>query len=424
MTAVTENFDEAEREALRAEGHERIARLPKYSDPPEEDWEPPSEIPNGFAARAPRPAGRDFVVEMLDHIAIGDEPPDLVKGLLPLGPTFGVVHGAPKSLKSFLLMHMGLVIASERDFCGRKVQGGAVVYITSEGIRGVRRRLIAMRQASNLEGHNVPFLLVSTMPNLGEGTADREALRAAIETALRVHGVDKPIRLIVVDTLRRAMPGKSENEQKDVSIVVDNLESIARHFGALVLAVHHSPRSDDRRGSGSNAIDAAADVMWSVTREEGSPRAIATVVRFKDGEEGDAWSFELQQREIGTASDGSPISSCHVEIIEQPNRKSDGAKPARAQPSPKQRRVYDIVVEAIAAEGLVGADGEAAPKGTRAVTRETAKRFAKQKGWWDSTDKNTEKSSNSNWNARLNELAGKSFLGLTETCVWIAAKPA
>jgi hypothetical protein len=336
---------------------------------------------------------------------------------LPVGPALGVVFGPPKSLKSFLLTHVGLHIAADRPFCGRDVQGGAVAYVTSEGVKGVRRRLIAARRAMGIEGQGVPFALVPTMPNLGAGEADRAALQKAISEGLQNVGV--PVRLIVIDTLRRAMPGKSENEQKDVSIVVDNCEALARAFGCLVILVHHSPRSDDQRGSGSNAIDAAADLMWSVVRPDEARRsATATVVRYKDGEEGDTWTFELQPAEIGADRDGNAIISCSVEVTTEPERRKPISK-ARAL-SDAQQRVFDILLNASIEAGVAGLAGDAAPRGARAVTRDMLKSYAKAAGWWSDED---DKSSRTRFAARLNELAAKRAIGLTAAHVWPARAP-
>ena len=212
--------------------------------------EPPPAEPDDYGTTDAMPGGaaNRFHVEMLKEIALPDDPVELIQGLLPMGPALGVVFGPPKSLKSFLLKHVGLHIANLRPYCGRTVQGGAVAYVTSEGIRGVKRRLIAARRAMGIEGRNVPFALVSTMPNLGAGEGDRAALQQAISDTFAEKNITVPLRLIVIDTLRRSMPGKSENEQKDVSIVLDNCEASARAFGCLVILVHHSPRSNDERG--------------------------------------------------------------------------------------------------------------------------------------------------------------------------------
>jgi hypothetical protein len=410
-------------EEMFAKMRRKVDAAPVEEPAPAEHDEVPEPPPVGgpedyygdaVAENGERPSR--FKIEMLDDIALADDPIELIRGLLPIGPALGVVFGPPKSLKSFLLAHVGLHIAADRPFCSRDVQGGAVAYVTSEGVKGVRRRLIAARRAMGIEGQGVPFALVPTMPNLGAGEADRAALQKAISEGLQNVGV--PVRLIVIDTLRRAMPGKSENEQKDVSIVVDNCEALARAFSCLVILVHHSPRSDDQRGSGSNAIDAAADLMWSVVRPDESRRnATATVVRYKDGEEGDTWTFELQPAEIGADRDGNAIISCSVEVTTEPERRKPISK-ARAL-SDAQQRVFDILLNASIETGVAGLAGDAAPRGTRAVTRETLKAYAKAAGWWD--DEN-DKTSRTRFSARLNELAGKHAIGLTAAHVWPATK--
>jgi hypothetical protein len=273
-----------------------------------------------------------FKLELLDDIAIGDDPVELVRGILPMGPALAVIHGPPKSLKSYLLIHISIHIAADIPFCG------------------VRRRLIAARRALEVEGKRVPFFLVPAMPNLGAGPEDRAEIQQQISEAIRGLGI--PVRLVVIDTMRRAMPGKSENDQKDVSVVIDNCESLARAFDCLVALVHHSPRSDDDRGSGSNAVDAAADAIIGCKRDQTSKIATASVLRLKDGEEGDSWSFGLRPLVIGIERQGRPIESCYVEVTTAPERRPTAAKSAKLTEA--QQRVYNILVGAVAEAGDVG----------------------------------------------------------------------
>ena len=191
---------------------------------------------------------RRFEPIRLDAIHIDDGAVYAIDGILPVGPAFGLTVGLPKSLKSFLLMRAGLCIAAGLPFAGRKVKQGAVVYITSEGIRGVKRRLIAMRKALGLEGKNIPFFLVPAMPNLGTGTDDLKVLIAEIEKALA--GCGYALAMVVIDTVRRATPGKDENSAKDIGGYVQNVDAIATRFRCVVMSVHHSPRGGEGRGSG------------------------------------------------------------------------------------------------------------------------------------------------------------------------------
>ena len=136
--------------------------------------------------------------------------------------------------------------------------------------------------------------------------------------------------------------------------------------------------------------------------------ATASVVRYKDGEEGDTWTFELRPTELGTDREGNPITSCSVEITTEPARKRSAAKSSPL--SLAQQRIFDILLTATIEAGVPGLAGEEAPRGVRAITRETLKAHAKAKGWWDDSD---DKSSRTRFAARLNELAGKRAIGLT-----------
>ena len=77
---------------------------------------------------------------------------------------------------------------------------------------------------------------------------------------------DVPVRLIVIDTLRKATPGKSENDARDMSVFLQNCDALATAFRCHVNFVHHAPRSDKTRGSGTNAVDGACHVILAVEK--------------------------------------------------------------------------------------------------------------------------------------------------------------
>ena len=231
-----------------------------------------------------------------------------------------------------------------------------------------------------------------------------------------------PVRAIVIDTMRRAIPGKSENDQKDVSAFVANCDTLAKHFNCLVTAVHHSPRSDNTRGSGSNALDTAADAMWQVTRTEGTSRANVTIHAMKDGSsEGDTWAFELVDVLIGTDRSGKPIETCHVEIIQTPEARKSTAKPTkRPKPTATEQRMMDILVRAVDEAGAFVTNTATVPRSTKAITRDMARLYAANAGFW-AEDQN-EDSRRALLSHYLNKLAGKQVIGLTAEHVWIIPK--
>jgi AAA domain-containing protein len=359
-----------------------------------------------------------FAPIWLDDIGVDTEPAYLIDGLMPAGPSFGVIFGPPKSLKSFVLKDALLHVAMGRPYGGREVLPGAVIYVTSEGVLGVKRRLIAMRRHHDIEGLHVPFALVPAMPDLGAGTADLEELKTAIGSTLKQLG-DVPLRAVAIDTLRRAIPGKSENEQKDMSVFVANCDALATAFGCHVPAVHHSPRSDDGRTSGTNSLEGALDCGWSVGRDNGTSRATVTLARMKDGEEGDTWSVELRPLDIGTDRTGRPITTCYVELTDPPARRETRSAPAKAPTlTATERAFFDILDRAIAEAGEYSAPG--LPPSARAVTRDMLKSYCRTAGLWNESTPDAQRTK---FNTRLETLAGKHTIARTAEHVCITRRP-
>jgi hypothetical protein len=280
-----------------------------------------------------------FTPIFINDLVLDDEPSYLIDGLLPCGPAFGVVFGPPGSLKTFLLMDALLHLPQGKPYCGRPVLQKAVVYVTSEAVVGVKRRLIAMRRHHGIEGQQVPFGLVTVMPNLGTGVDDRNELIAAIEAAVTPFNMD--VGAIAIDT--------------DMSVFVENCEFVARYFKCLVPGIHHSPRSDDTRGSGSNSIDGASAFMWGVKRQEKELKAVASVARMKDGKDDDVtWAFDVVPAEIGQYPNGAPITSCHVEVRPFDVTKDAAARPARpAEKGKKQPPRYAVAIEDAVVDALL-----------------------------------------------------------------------
>ena len=274
----------------------------------------------------PRPNGNGsssyrFPVTWIDDINVDAEPVWLIKDLLPASG-IGVVFGLPKSGKSFILADALFHVAMDRVWSGRDVLPGSVLYLSSEGKRGLRRRLVAMRRHYGVEGQRVPFGFIPVMPDLGHRSGDAEALVASIRGALIEHD-SPPLRVVAIDTLARAMSGADENAAKDMGVLVANAEAIAEELGCLVVLVHHAGRAADARSRGSNALDGAADVMWHVEKNEEGNRV--SIHEMKDGEAGLEWTFRLKPHWLDLAD----ASTCTVEIMTTPRQ------PLQADPKPK-----------------------------------------------------------------------------------------
>src|SRR5262249_48764933 len=110
-----------------------------------------------------------FKLIRFHEIRARDIKPYLVKGLIPrIGLT--VIWGPPKCGKSFWTFDLMMHVALGREYRGRRVRQGPVVYIALEGLDGVQRRAEAFRQRNLAEDHTegVPFFLIGSRLDLAE----------------------------------------------------------------------------------------------------------------------------------------------------------------------------------------------------------------------------------------------------------------
>lgn len=351
-----------------------------------------------------------FKPTAIDDIVLGEDAIFLVDGIWPRGPSLNVVVGKDKSGKTFLMMDALFHVAMGRPYLGRTVEQGAVVYVTSEGIRGVERRLIALRRHYGVEGQRVPFYLVRDMVDLGD-RRDVDALIARLRA-----DIAEPIAAIGLDPLIRAMPGKSDNEGADMNVVADNCEVIGRAFAAAVVLGHHTPRGDETRSRGSNVLDGDADSMLSVVKSDGV--STVTVYRMKDGREGLTWKFRLEPVEIGQDHKGATLTSCVCASITVPTYDDEGASSASKRKrllSAGQTRFLDIVTKAVDEAGQPVAG---APNGARAVTRDMLKRYCITNGYIEAEVKPN--AIRGRISSMLNTLAGKNIIGVSAEHIWLA----
>jgi hypothetical protein len=371
---------------------------------------PSTESPINGRDKPATAASKQFALIALDDIAVDDGAVWLIDGLVPAGPAFHLVWGPPKSLKSFGLMDACLHVAAGMKYIGREVLPGAVVYVTSEGIRSVKHRLIAMRRHLGIEGQRVPFYLLPDMPNLGTGTADARTLISAIDLSIPAGTV---LRAIVVDTVRRATPGKDENAAKDMSQFVENCGTLATRFQCVVSAVHHSPRSGNDHGAGSNALDAAVDAGWRTDRN--GDQATFTVAILKDGEQGANWSFSLQPVQVGETRAGQPIMSCGVnhlpDVLAKPAQEANPARLSKAD-----KIALRALKEAIDALGDRASASNHIPSDVKVTTLDRWRDYAYRLGISDSDEQDAKRKAFKRAHERL---IAEQYVGARDGWVWV-----
>ena len=245
-----------------------------------------------------------------NQILLGTSAVYLVKDLIPREGLV-VIWGPPKCGKSFWTFDLTMHVALGWEYRGRKVKGGAVVYVACEGQQGFRARIEAFRQRHlSEETADIPFYLVPAALDL---IAEREDLIAAIRAEL---GDIKPAA-VVFDTLNRSIQG-DENSPQDMTDYIRAAGAVQEAFGCVAKVVHHCG-VEGKRPRGHTSLTGAADAQIAVKRDKAAGTITATVEWMKDGLEGAEICSHLEAMEVGVDEDGEPITSCVIVPAEKRN---------------------------------------------------------------------------------------------------------
>jgi hypothetical protein len=205
-------------------------------------------------------------------------------------------YGRPGDGTSVLAEDMALHIAAGREWHGRKVKQGAVVYVALERKKLVERRAIAFRLEHGLT--DLPFAIVGGVHDFRNSET---AVRLSEIVAEVKAATGQPVVLIVIDTLSRALCGGDENSPKDMGAIVHATSILQERTGAHVLWVHHMPLEGAERMRGRGALLGALDTTVHVVR--GDTVRTATVIKANDAEEGEQIAFTLKSVVIGHDAD-------------------------------------------------------------------------------------------------------------------------
>jgi AAA domain len=235
-----------------------------------------------------------------NKIKLGTNRRYLVKGVMPF-PGLTVIWGPPKSGKSFWTLDLTMHVALGREYRGKRVHQGPIVYCCFEGQSGVSARLEAFRQRFLAEdAESVPFFLQPAPMDLIKEHQELIAAIRALESS--------PVA-VVLDTLNRSLNG-SENSDEDMGAYIKATDAIRDAFNSSVLVVHHCGVNDSRP-RGHTSLTGAADARLAVTRDA-AKNILVDVEFMKDGEGSERIVSALESVEVGKDEDGDIITSCVV----------------------------------------------------------------------------------------------------------------
>lgn len=232
----------------------------------------------------------------------------LVKRLIPLN-SVGALYGLPNVGKSFVVFDLASHARRGREWFGRKVQGGDVLYCYAEGAEGMSGRAKAWADSNDTSGGDLAMM--NDVPNLFR---DSKAAHKLI-TAARECEADsgQPVRLIIVDTLAAATTGADGSSDKDMGLVCQRLRKVATELDCAVLVVHHSGKDVAKGMRGSSAILGAVD--YTLLAEEKDGASLLRVEKMRDASKSQAIRFKLVEVVIGKDDDGEDETSCVIRPV-------------------------------------------------------------------------------------------------------------
>lgn len=297
--------------------------------------------------------GSGFLLHWFRDVTPMLDAQDFVQGLLVSGSII-TVYGAWGSGKTFWVTTLALHVAAGFPFAGRRVDQGGVVYCLMESGVGFQNRVALWRDEHGLGDYDLPFVAVTEHLNMLDPEANLDLFISACKAAAARMRV--PLRLIVIDTLARALSGGNESAPEHMGALVMNADRLRRETGAAVLFVHHSGKDQARGARGHSSLSAAVDTEIEISASDGEH--CATVLKQRDLDKGTAFGFTLRAVEMGRNPHGEPVTSCLVEFAGTASRPS-------AALQGHQKRAYEVLCDLIARVGQTGFSG--APPGIPSV---------------------------------------------------------
>ena len=232
-----------------------------------------------------------------DDIELNLHEEQLMEGLLPR-TGIGVLYAESGAGKTFVAIDLACHVATGRAWRGRDVTQGPVIYVAAENPASVKRRLWAWKQYHGAD--RLPVLVVQSGVDLLNGAA--QELAELVLTTLDVE-TQLGVRMVVIDTLARAMTG-NENAPDDMGRFVAGCGMIREASEALVLVVHHSGKDTAKGARGHSSLRAATDVELEIAA------STLRVTKSRDDATGDAFGFRLHTVDLGSTAKGHNVTTC------------------------------------------------------------------------------------------------------------------
>lgn len=215
------------------------------------------------------------------------------------------LYGESNVGKSMIAIDISLHIAEGKNWFGREVKKGAVMYVAAEAGPSIAQRTEAYKIHHNLKDEALPFAAILSTVDLYDKAADTSRIIEAIKLLEKQTG--EKCRLVVVDTLAKAIAGANENAAQDMNSFLYNIDRIKAQTQSHVLIVHHAGKDTAKGARGHSSLRAAMDTEIEAfqgglrIKKQRSMQILPEPI-----------GFALREVEIGVDSKGHKMTSCVV----------------------------------------------------------------------------------------------------------------
>jgi hypothetical protein len=342
---------------------------------------------------------------------------DFVEDLLGEGQ-MSVVYGESNSGKTFWATDLAMHVAAGKAWFEREVETGGVIYVALEGGFGIRNRVAAWKLHHGVS--DMPLGVIPTSINMLDPEADTPRLIDSIRGAAK--SIDAPIRMVVIDTLSRALAGGGENSPEDMGACVMNADRVRNETGAHVMFIHHSGKDPAKGARGHSLLRAATDTEIEITRDHDAGISISRVAKQREMEMDGEMAFELVSMQLGENQRGKPVTSCVIKSVEAGAKRQKKLRPGSVD-AQMMKHIHRMFLE----DGIpFKAYPEAGMPVLSVVTQDQLRGYLVDAGWLETgnVDGKTgnvgvlpasrKKKSNT-----LNRLENLGYLGQTRNHVWL-----
>lgn len=232
-----------------------------------------------------------------------------------------MLYAEPKVGKTAIVVNAGLHIACGLHYGDLIVkEAGPVIYYALEGTRAIRLRVAAWKKMKKEDGVElpevIPFFTVERPTNFLRPETREDAARRLIKANMQSKArFGSALKVIVIDTLTKAMPGGKQNDVDDTSAMFEII-SLVRAGGvdATIVFVHHKGKDGGVRGSSN--LEAEPDVLLDVSKK--NDLVALRIARARSIEDGMKYHFKLEGVDLGKTQQGHPIAGVVARAVQAP----------------------------------------------------------------------------------------------------------